>query len=446
MQANRHFDITQGNLRRSILRLTWPNTISQTLFLLPGLYDALWLGRLGPGAQAAAGLTMSVRITMISLLMALSIGGGAVVARYLGARDQDKANLATLQAVILMLVASGGLGLIGLALVRPLMLLGGADAETLPLAVRYARVIFIGLIAMEMVPSVGSMLAAAGAPQVMLGMTLCTTVTLVVTEPLLVRWLGLEGAALALVGSHAVGMLWGLAMLATGRAPVRLDWRNLRLDLPMMGRIFRVALPAVLQRGAPNLAMSLFTRLVSWYGAPVLAAWVIVRRVFSFALIPSFGLSSTTPAMVGQNLGAAQPERATHSVHLIARMSGAAGAGIIGLLALFAPQVVGLFSHDAATVSVGVHVVRALGIGYLAFALSMVFGAAQSGAGDTLSPMLVSMVSSWLVQVPLAYLLSRLAGLDADGIWLALTLGWIVQAALMGLRFQQGRWKLKQVL
>jgi Na+-driven multidrug efflux pump len=234
------------------------------------------------------------------------------------------------------------------------MLLGGADAETLPLAVRYARVIFIGLIAMDMVPSVGGMLTAAGAPQVMMGMTLCCTVTLVVTEPLLVRWLGLEGAALAMIGAHVVGMLWGLGILATGRAPVRLDW-------PMMGRILRVALPAVLQRGAPNLAMSLFTRLVSWYGAPVLAAWVIVRRIFSFALIPSSGLSNTTPAMVGQNLGAAQPERATHSVHLIARMAGVVGAGIIGLLALFAPQVIRLLSHDAATVSVGIHVIRARG-------------------------------------------------------------------------------------
>jgi Na+-driven multidrug efflux pump len=114
MRANRHYDITQGNLRRSILCLTWPNTISQTLLMLPSLYDAVWLGRLGPGAQAAAGLTMSVRMTMVSLMMALSIGGGAVVARYLGARDQDRANLATLQAVILMLLTAGGLGLIGL--------------------------------------------------------------------------------------------------------------------------------------------------------------------------------------------------------------------------------------------------------------------------------------------------------------------------------------------
>lgn len=438
-------DITQGSLARNIWGLTWPITISQMLFMLPGIYDAIWLGQLGPDAQAAAGLTMSVRFTMISLLMALSLGSGAVVSRYVGAKDQGKANLAVLQAVILMIAASGSLGILGMIFVRPLMVLAGADPVTLPLAVRYARIIFAGLIAMEMVPSVGAMLNAAGAPQVMLGMTLFSTGTLLVAEPLLVDWLGLEGAALSLIGSNGVGMLWGLAILVAGRAPVRLDLRHLRLDFPMMGRILRVTLPAILQRGAPNLAMSLLTRLVSSYGAPTLAAWVIVQRVSNFALIPSMGLSRAALAMVGQNLGAVQPGRAARSVSLIARATTLVGGCVLGLLVLFAPQVMSLFSRDAETVSMGVRVIRALSIGYLGFMLNAVFDAAQAGAGDTLSPMIINLISLWLIQVPLAYLLSRSAGLRTDGIWLALVLGWVLQATLMGLRFRQGRWKLKRV-
>jgi putative MATE family efflux protein len=445
MKLDHQRDITQGSLVRNIWDLTWPITISQMFFLFPNIYDTIWLGQLGPDAQAATGLTMSVRFTMISLLMALSIGSGAVVSRFVGAKDQDKANLAALQAVILMLVASGSLGILGMIFVQPLMVLAGADAVTLPLAVRYARIIFAGLIAMEMVPSIGSMLNAAGAPQVMLGMTALSTGTLLVAEPLLVNWMGLEGAALALIGSNAVGMLWGLAILVAGRASVRLDVRNLRLDFPMMGRILHVSLPAVLQRGAPNLAMSLLTRLVSWYGAPTLAAWVVVSRIVGFALTPSMGLSRAVPAMVGQNLGAMQPERAARSVSLIARAVALVSGGIIGLLVLLAPQVMALFSRDAETISIGVHVIRALSIGYLGFMVNVVFDAAQAGAGDTLSPMIINLVALWLIQVPLAYLLSRSAGLKADGIWLALALGWILQATLMGLRFRQGRWKVQKV-
>jgi Na+-driven multidrug efflux pump len=255
----------------------------------------------------------------------------------------------------------------------------------------------------------------------------------------------LEGAALALIGSNAVGMLWGLALLVAGRAPVRLNLRGFRLDFPMMGRILRVTLPAVLQRGTPNLAMSMLTRLVSSYGAPTLAAWVIVRRIFSFALIPSMGLSRVAPAMVGQNLGAAQPERAARSVSLIARAAALVGGCILGLLALFAPAVMALFSRDPETISVGVHAIRVLSVGYLGLALSTLFDLAQAGAGDTLSPMIINLIALWIVQVPLAYLLSRPLGLRADGIWLALVLSWILQATLMGLRFRQGRWKMKQI-
>lgn len=214
---------------------------SQLLFMIPGLYDTYLLGTLGASTQAAAGLATSVRVTMISVLMALSGASGTVVARYVGAKDEDNnANLAVLQAVILMVLASGTLGLIGFVFATPLMRLAGADAEGVPLVVRYAHVLFAGLIAMEMVPSVGGMLSAAGTPQVRLSMMAWTTGVMLLIEPWLVKWLGLEGAVLVLVGAHVVGMLWGLGGLFSGRASVRIDIHNLRVDFSMLGRIVRI--------------------------------------------------------------------------------------------------------------------------------------------------------------------------------------------------------------
>lgn len=143
----RQHDITQGSLTHSTWYLARPILISQLLFTVPDVYDAVWLGRLGSGAQAAAGLAASVRFTMISVLMALSGASGAVVARYVGAKDEDNASLAVLQAVVMMALSSGALGIAGLAFAEPLMRLAGADAEVLPLAVRYSRILFAGLIA-----------------------------------------------------------------------------------------------------------------------------------------------------------------------------------------------------------------------------------------------------------------------------------------------------------
>lgn len=438
-------DLTQGKLLPGILRLSWPIMLSQLLFMVPNLYDAIWLGKLGAGAQAAAGLATSVRITLISVLMALSGASGAVVARYVGAKDQENANLATLQGVILMIVASGSLGLFGVLFAEPLMRLAGADADVLPLAVRYARILFGGLIAMEMVPSVGGMLNAAGAPNIRLGMMLCATVTMLIGEPLLVNWLGLEGAVLALVGSNTVGMLWGLGALVAGRAPVRIDRHNLRIDFPMMWRILRITGPGIVQRGTTNLANSLLMRFIAAYGTATLAAWVVVRRIFSFAQVPGMAFSSASPAMVGQNLGAKQPQRAEGAVKLLIRMTFAVTGVVLAISAVFAPQIVALFSDDATSIAVGVTAVRVLTVGYLANALTLVLEGAQAGAGDTASPMLINLAALWGVQIPLTYLLPRVLDFGATSIWIALVIGWFAQIALMTWRYRQGRWKVKRI-
>jgi len=289
------------------------------------------------------------------------------------------------------------------------------------------------------------MLSAAGAPEVLLAMTLWSSGTLLVIEPLFTRWWGIDGAALALVGSNAAGMLWGLGVLVSGRGPVRLDLRRLCLDRPMVGRILRVALPAVVQRGTPNVANTLLTRMVAASGASTLAAWIVVRRIYQFATIPSMGLSRVTPAMVGQNLGAGNPDRAERAVRAVARAALATGVGMLALLVLLAVPILSLFSDDAATIAGGARLTRMLSLGYLAFSLGSVYDMAQAGAGDTVPPMVINLFALWAVQVPLAYVMSRGFGMEADGIWVALVLGYGVQLALMWLRFQQGRWRDKRI-
>ncbi|HQH38587.1 MAG TPA: MATE family efflux transporter [Anaerolineae bacterium] len=438
-------DLTQGRLRDNILRLSWPTLVSQLLFMVPSLYDAVWLGKLGSAAQAAAGLATSVRVTMISVLMGLSGAGSAVVARYIGAKDQQNANLATMQSIILMLLASGSLGLIGVIFTAPLMRLGGADAETLPLAVRYGRILFGGLIAMEMVPSVGGMLNGIGAPKIWLGMTAWVMGMILIAEPLLVMELGLEGAVLAWVGSHTIAMVWGWRQLVAGRAPVRLDRHDLRLDFPMMQRVLRIAAPTIIQRGTPNLAMTLLTRFVSEYGAAALAAWTVAQRIFGFAQVPGMALSRISPAMVGQNLGAQQPERAERGVNLLMWMTLMVTGMVLGALVIFAPPVFALFSDDVEATAAGIQMLRMLALGYLANTLTLVLNGAQTGAGDAVAPMVINIVALWVIQIPLVYLFSQILRLGVTSIWIALVIGWLVQFALLMYRQRQGVWKLKQI-
>jgi putative MATE family efflux protein len=441
----RHSEPPTEPIAASVGRLAWPILLSQIIFSVPSLYDAFWLGRLGGEAQAAAGLVMTLRITMISPLMALSLAGGAVVARCLGARQQGDADQAASQAFVLMVVASASIGMIGLLLTRPLLTLAGADVEVMPYALRYARIVFAGLVALELVPSLGYMMSGAGAPRLMLVMAATTTALLVASEPFLVRGLGIEGAAIAYVGSHAAGACLGLGLLASGRAPVHIRLRRLRPDLETMARILRIALPAVPQRGAQNLAISAITRLIASFGAPTLAAWVIVERIYNFAVIPGFALSRTAPALVGRNLGAGRPDRAADAIAFISRTALAINGVVFGLSAWLAPRVMSLFTNDAETAPIVVHVTRVLALGYVARAVAMVFEGAQSGAGDTVSPMVINLVALWAIQIPVAVVLSGWAGHGSGGVWAALVLSWVIQATLMAVRFRQGHWRLKRV-
>ncbi|MGC8780406.1 MAG: MATE family efflux transporter [Anaerolineae bacterium] len=444
--GQRTVDITHGRLRDNIWQLSWPLMISQGLSFFPGIYDAYWLGRLGPSALAAATLAMSLRITMISVLMALSGASGAVIARYVGARATGQANRAATQAIVLFVLAAGSLGVVGLLFTEPLLILVGAGGDLLAPTTAYARAIFAGLIAMEMVPSMGNMLNCAGNPQLSLQMNLVALCSFLVLEPLLI-WLGLGvgGAGLALVLANTAAMSYGLYLLASGRAAVRLEWRYLRPDWDMMRRILRIAVPGVAQRGLPNLANTIVMRFLAGYGAAPLAVFSLFVRVAMLLLIPAGGLAGAAIAMVGQNLGAGQPGRAARAVTLIAGSATGLAATLLGLLTVFAGPALALFTDDPQTLAMGAGAMGVLALYRTLMTLGTAMDGGLTGAGDTVSPMVINIIALWLVQLPAAWFLSDRLGWRADGIWWALVIGMAVQALLLVGRFRQGRWQTVRI-
>jgi len=444
-------DYTSGSIVRDLWDLSWPMTLSTLLFAIPNMLDGVWLGRLGSQALAAAGLAMSLRITMISPLMALSVAGGAVVARYVGARDQKNADKATLHVVLLMLGSSGTMGIVGLVFKERLLYLVGARDEVLPLAVQYARVVFTGLIAMEMVPSLSGVFNAAGNPKIPLRINLIVACSIVILEPFLVLGvgslpgLGITGASLSMVIANTFGTLYSFYVLFTGRATARINVYDLRLDRPMIRRIFRIVLPAFIHRGTPNLAQTILMRLISAYGAVPLAAYSIVMRVVQLALIPCTALAGATGVMVGQNLGAGKPQRSERAAYIAAGTIVVTAMFVILVISLSASHILKIFNRETEVIKAGVNLIRILGIGLIFSTLNLVMEMGLTGAADTVSPMVISIISLWLIQLPLIYLLSRVIGLGTTGIWLALVISPLIQCTMTTLRFRQGRWKSKKI-
>lgn len=450
-------DYTSGSMARNLWDLSWPMTFSMLLFTLPGALDGVWLGRLGSEALAAAGLAMALRIAMISPMMALSIAGGAVVARYVGARDQENADKATLHVFLLMVVVSGTLGIVGLIFKKRLLYLllylmkDRGRYDVLPLAVRYVRIIFIGLISIEMVPSLGGVFNAAGNPKVPLKVNLIVASTILVSEPFLVLGagrfpgLGIVGASLTLVIANTLGTLYASYILLTGRAKARINVHNLTLDRSMFWRIIRIALPALVHRGTPNFVQLLLQIFISAYGAVSLAAYNVFRRVANLTMMPCTALARAAGVMVGQNLGAGKPQRSERAAYIITGTSMAIASFLVLFLALFARAILGIFSEDTEMIGIGTTIIRIVGIGQIFFMANMAMEMGLAGAADTVSPMVINIIVMWLIQLPLIYLLSRVAGLGATGIWIALVISSAIQCITTTARFRQGRWKLKTI-
>jgi len=442
---------TSGSLARNIWDLALPMTAGQVLFGLPGIAESYWLGKLGSAALAAASMGMALRIVMISLIMGLSTGGMALVARHVGAGEQAAADRATQQTQMLILIAVMLLGAIGFIFAPPLLQLMGAEGVVLREGIRYARVIFVGLWAIELIPSMSALFRGAGSAEWAFRISLVATGTTFFLQPVLILgWgsvpsLGLMGAALAQVLGSAVGVAFQQYVLLTGHARVRIRLDDVRLDRRMMGRILRVALPTAVERFMPNLAQTIMLGLVATWGVVTLAGYNVTTRMFSLTMMASMGLGGVAPTLVGQNLGAQQPERAERSARAVAGVATALVVLALIPLAVLAPQAIALFNTEPAVIAAGTHCLRVMALGQAFMTLVQVIGMSLRGAGDTLSPMLISTGSLWLVQLPLAYSLSQAAGWGTTGLWLALTITPIVTAAALSLRFRQGQWKVGRI-
>jgi Na+-driven multidrug efflux pump len=239
-------------------------------------------------------------------------------------------------------------------------------------------------------------------------------------------------------------MLWGFYKLLQAKHTVRIQLRAFKFDSAMLWRILRITGPAILQRGFPNLAMVILLRLIAAYGAETLAAWVVITRLSSFAFLIGMGISSIAGAMVGQNLGAKQPQRAKIAVNTITYLVLGITILILTILGVFAPGIMRIFSSSPETVAVGITIIRLLLVGFAGQTVSWVFDSALVGAGDTVSPMVIYALT-WGIQLPLAYILSIPLGYGTRGIWTALNIGWCTQAILLWLRFKQGKWQYNEI-
>jgi putative MATE family efflux protein len=444
-------DFTTGSIHRSIWFLALPMTLEMAMVSLAFTVDTYWVGQLGSTALAALTISTTIRWVLSSTSNGLGVGGLAVVARRIGERDQDAANHATAQAVLLGFGISLALGTLGMLVSEPLLRLLGADAEVLPLGLAYLRITFGGLFTFVMLFMINALLRGAGAAgQAMQVLLLSYGLTILLAPLLIFGWdpfpgMGITGSAWSFVLGSGAGVIFQLIILARGRSRVRISFRDLRPDFPLMGRIISVALPSTIQMLLRSSSRLAILSIVGLYGTFATAGYGVANRILVVAIIPGFGLGNAASTLVGQNLGAAQPGRAARSAWWVTAYSSALMAGAGLLMFLFSAPLVAFFDPSAEVVDIGAHALRIIAPSLVGSAAGIALGRSFDGAGDTVPAMAVNLLTLWGLEIPLAYGLARWTGMGLSGVWAGRAIANLANGLLFAIWFRIGRWKRKKV-
>jgi len=446
-----HQDFTAGSLNRAILLLAIPMVLEMVLESLFAVVDVFWVGRVGANAVATVGLTESLFLLVFSIGMGLSLSTTAMVARRIGEKDPEDAAVAGVQAIILGLVVSVIIGVPACIFAPDLLRLMGASPEIVATGSGYARIGLGGSGVVLMLFLNNAIFRGAGDAAIAMRLLWVSNIINLILDPCLIfGWgpfpkLGVTGAALATFTGRGIGVLYQFYRLMRGTERIRVLRRQIRVDLGVIWRLFRVSITGIFQFLIAQTSWIGLVRIVSIFGASALAGYTIAIRIVFFAILPSWGLSNAAATLVGQNLGAKHPERAEKSVWRtgLYNMVFLGGVGL-GFL-LFAPQVVHIFTRDPAVAPLAVSCLRIVSTGNIAYAYGMVMLQAFNGAGDTVTPTIVNFFGCWLFEIPLAYWLAIHLGMQTSGVYWSIVVAEAAIAVASIILFRRGRWKQRMI-
>jgi putative MATE family efflux protein len=437
------------SLNRTILRLALPAVIENLLQTAVFFADTVMVGWLrDPAALAAVGLGGTLFYLLMTLFGAVAVSATAMVARAWGAGNQPRAVLVGSQALLLTLAFSG----LAAALLYPLaadyMRLMGGEPDVVALGSRYAQIILLSSLFNYPMIVANGVMRGAGDTRTPMWNTLVMNVCNVVLSYLLIFGalgmpaLGVEGAAWGTTVARVVGGLLAVGALLGGRTVLRLPWRSFfAWDGQIMGRIVNLAIPTAVEGSVAQSGYLLFTRMVASLGTTTFAAHQIALRVESLSYMPSWGLAVAATTLVGQALGARDPQLAEDSVRrtLIFSMifNGLLGAAFV----LFARPIVSIFGSTPdvltlAALALAISAAELPGLG-----IEMILAGGMRGAGDTRTPMIVTLVGVLCFRLTLVYLLAIHLGWGLAGVWWGTAIDWTMRALLLWILFLRGRWK-----
>ena len=435
----------------TIFRLSWPIMVGESLQLMYNLADTYWVGRLGAEFLAAITVSFPIVFVFFSVGIGFSISGVALVSQYTGAGQRKKANLVTGQILIFAISISIFFAILGNIFGRPLLSLIGAEEEILPHAWAYFRIITAGIPLMFIYFIFSAVLQGLGDTKTPMYLKLVAVSANIILDPLLIfGWggfpeLGIAGAAVATVLTRLLGSGIGLYILFTGRKELHLKLHHLRPNWQMIKKIIRIGLPAAAGDSGLAIAISVMTGIVSGFGTFTLAAYGVANRITSVIRMPAMGIGRATGVLVGQHLGADQPEQAEKTAWMSAAIIMAVMLALAVVMLFTAHWLVGFFAEETEVIAIGAQYLRIVGFGFTFLGIQIVLSGALSGAGKTMQQTFFRLLTLWVFQIPFSYSFAHFLGWGANGIWWGIFTAKLLGLLLLTVWFKKGTWKTKVI-
>jgi len=444
-------DYTRIPLRRAVFLLAVPMVLELVLESTFAVVDIFFVAKLGASAVATVGLTESYLFLLYSVAMGLAMAVTAVIARRVGEGKPEEAAVTAVQAIIVALLVSLLPAIIGIVYAQDLLRLMGADAWSIEHGYRYTQWMLGGNAVIMLLFVINAIFRGAGDAAIAMRVLWVANGLNIVLDPLLIfGWgpvpaMGVEGAAIATNIGRGAGVLMQLWILFRGGQHIRVLGSQIAWHGATLWNIVRTSLGGVGQMLVAMTSWIFLMRILASIGSEAVAGATIAIRVMMFTMMPAWGMSNAAATLVGQNLGAQQPERAEASVWQIGWYNMAYLLLIAVLFFAFPQAIVGIFSADAGVIAVGAEWLRILSYSLFVYGWWMVSVQAFNGAGDTTTPTWINVVFFWLIQIPLAWYLALHLGLQETGVFWAV----FVSETSVGLftlwLFSRGRWKTMRV-
>ncbi|MGI6650704.1 MAG: MATE family efflux transporter [Limnochordia bacterium] len=447
-------DMTQGTPWKRIIEFTIPLLLGNIAQQFYNTADSIIVGRyIGDNALAAVGSAGPILMLLLVLFVGISVGAGIMVSQYFGARDRENLSRTIGTCIILTAFASIIIMVIGPLLSRPLLELLNTPPSIIDWCAGYLNIYFLGIAGFSYYNILAGTLRGLGDSVSALVFLLVSTVLNIILDIVFVAYfdMGVPGVALATVLAQTVSAILCLIKLLKMKEHFDLNWSMLKVNPELSRKVIKLGLPSGLTQAIFSLAMITVQSLTNSFGEMVIAANVIIMRVDGFAMMPNFSFGNAMTTFTGQNIGARRLDRVEEGTKHGTVIAVGVSTAITILLLFFGHYLMRVFTDTPELVDFSVRMLRILAAGYIAVAVTQCLSGVMRGAGDTMTPMWISLITTVGLRVPIAYGLAYLTRSELhptgrpESVFISLLISWTMGSIITFAFFRRGAWRTKSV-